>query len=180
MTERTGYLIFGMEGSGTRMLTRLFIAAGAHGDGGHAQSIDDVMPTTGELDCPIVWRRSFPHARQAVDVLEMANRMRSAGWSPYSIVIVRDSLANHRAQVPDHAMSVAEAWAKNQKHFALMFSGLRNAGVPFEVWTYENIVQRPYDVQDYIGTMQGLDRPEKYTKIVDASEKHWETWRAIN
>jgi len=175
--ERRGYFVFGVEGSGTRILTKLMINAGAHGDSGHAQKFDSGLPSTDEVDGSIVWRRSFPHARRGVPVSVLAGDMRSNGWSPYALIIVRDTVANVRAQVPAHAGSIHEAWRKNQKEFSLMFMGVRGAFIPFEVLTYENVVARPVETQDYLGSLPGLRKPDSYVDINDANVKHWQAWR---
>lgn len=174
---KQGYLVYGCEGSGTRMLTRILMAAGATGDGGHGQTFDKGLPQASEASAPIVWRRSWPHANKTPDVASMASEMRSAGWIPYGFVIVRDTVANVRAQVPDHAKSIEDAWRKNQQMFALMFAGLYDADVPFEVFTYENLIMRPHDVQDYLGYLPGLRTPRPYVEVNDANVKHWMTWR---
>jgi len=174
---RQGYLVYGCEGSGTRMFTRMLIAAGAVGDGDHGQKFDGGLPTASETSRAIVWRRSWPHAHKTPDVASMASEMRSAGWSPYGFVIVRDTVANVRAQVPDHARTVDEAWRKNQQMFALMFRGLYDADVPYEVVTYENIVTRSEDMQDYLSYLPGLTVPEDYAAVSDANAKHWMKWR---
>lgn len=172
------YFVFGVEASGTRMLTDLLIACGAIGSAGHGQAHDSGLPRAGTLSKPIVWRRSFPHARKTPSVPLLADEMRQAGWDPYALVIVRDTLANTRAQVTAHAPSIEAAWEKNQGEFAAIFNGLTIAAVPFEVLTYENIVARPIDTQDYLSTLPGLSRPVKYKTIRDANAKHYEAWRA--
>lgn len=175
--KKPAYLVLGVEGSGTRMLTQIMIAAGAKGDGGHGQAFDKELPEEETLDRPIVWRRSMPHAGKTPDISVMAHELRRAGWEPYGLIIVRDTVANVRAQVPAHAPGIHEAWEKNQQQFALMFMGIRGAFIPYDVFTYENIVARPKDMQDYIGSLPGLHSPDPYLDIKDANEKHWATWR---
>jgi hypothetical protein len=175
---RQAYLVFGCEGSGTRLLTRILIAAGARGDHGHGQKFDDGLPTAADSDPTIVWRRSWPHARKTPDTTAMVQQLRDAGWSPYAFVIVRDTVPNVRAQVPAHAADIAAAWQKNQEMFATMFAGLYSEQVPYEVLTYEGLIARPYDVQDYLGYLPGLRTPTPYVEVKDANEKHWTAWRA--
>jgi hypothetical protein len=178
MSDRPAYLVYGLEGSGTRMLTQILIAAGALGDGGHGQRFDKELPEATETEQPLVWRRSFPHAGKTPDVPDMAKRMRDAGWNPYALIIVRDTIANVRAQVPAHAPGIEEAWQKNQAQMPLMFIGVRGSFLPYEVFTYENMIARPQAMQEYIGSLPGLKTPDPLLTIKDANEKHWAKWRA--
>jgi len=178
IVSEPGYFVFGVEGSGTRMLTDMVIGCGAIGSAGHGQAHDSELPKAGSVNNPIVWRRSFPHARQTPSVAILAGKMREAGWDPYALVIVRDTLANTYGQVTAHAPTVRAAWEKNQSEFAAMFNGLTIAQVPYDVLTYENIVARPIDTQDYLAQLPGLRRPDKYKTIRDANDKHYQAWRA--
>lgn len=174
---RQAYLVYGCEGSGTRLLTRIIIEAGARGDHAHGQKFDQGLPPADSIDGTIVWRRSWPHAQRTPDIPAMVTAMREAGWSPYALVIVRDTVPNVRAQVPAHAETIDAAWQKNQEMFAAMFSGLYRVKVPYDVLTYEGLVARPYDLQDYIGTLPGLHTPQPYVDVTDANTKHWAAWR---
>ena len=54
------YLVLGGVSSGTRLVTRLLIAAGITGSGDHQQELDKCIQPG--LD-RIVWRRSYPHGK---------------------------------------------------------------------------------------------------------------------
>ena len=55
--NKRAYLVLGPEGSGTKLVTRLFVEAGCQGEWSHKQKFDREGPA-GEL---VVVRRSYPH-----------------------------------------------------------------------------------------------------------------------
>ena len=84
---KRAFLVLGAESSGTRLVTRLLIAAGCHGDGGHQQPFDKWQAASSPFDGkdPIVWRRSYPWTEYhlwpnlKLDLLKPCRNM-ATGW----------------------------------------------------------------------------------------------------
>jgi hypothetical protein len=88
------FLVFGPESSGTRVLTKLLISCGCIGVDTHDQVWDSqlnwmMLPKMAKM--PMVWRRSFPHARTWPDVVRMVQQVRSVGREEHIVIIVRSS-----------------------------------------------------------------------------------------
>src|SRR5580658_69529 len=82
------FLVVGPESSGTRMVTGALIKAGAYGQSGHAQEMDN-LDFSGRPDL-IVLRRSVPHGNVWPDLAQIVRRMNEAGYAVSSIVTLRD------------------------------------------------------------------------------------------
>ena len=174
--KKIAYFVLGMEGSGTRLLTRLLINSGATGEYTHSQRLDEAIPNAEYARSPIVWRRSYPHGKRDVDLSSMKEIAESHGWQCEALVIIRDTIANTAAQVGLHAKDVQQALRKNQRQFKLLFHDLAKTNMPYIVVTFENIVTRPKAFQDWIGSLHGLHKPNNYIQINDMNEKHWKAW----
>ncbi|MFJ9368818.1 hypothetical protein ACIRRA_30945 [Nocardia sp. NPDC101769] len=105
---RTAYLVLGPESSGTRMLTRAFVAAGCFGDGGHVQRLD-CLDFRGYPD-RIVFRQSLPHGDGWPDCPRIVGSMTSAGYAVQPVLILRDKDHTVRSQrARKHAFSRRQA-----------------------------------------------------------------------
>src|SRR6185437_14276821 len=82
------FLVIGPESSGTRMVTDSLIRAGAYGQPGHSQEMDD-FSFTGRPEM-IVFRRSVPHGDLWPDITRIVRQMIEAGYSVSPIVTYRD------------------------------------------------------------------------------------------
>ena len=92
----SAYLVLGPESSGTRLMTRILIAAGCAGYDGHDQVFDTALPIADGR--PIVWRRSVPHRREWPEIGWMLRLLCEQGYTPRIVVMARDWYAMARSQ----------------------------------------------------------------------------------
>lgn len=166
-------LVFGPESSGTRLMTSILMNAGCIGSSDHYQWWDDHAFEEG--DDLVVWRRSFPHGvdRGWPDVGGMAARLAPWGYQVQAVVMARDvhSMASSQAR-QGYAESYQAAVRAIGEAYERIFTGLAEGRVPLTVITYENLVQRPAEVQAWLKEM--LELPAMpYVRITDGNEKHY-------
>lgn len=148
------FLVVGPERSGTRLLTRILIAAGCYGDDGHEQRLDAKLPD--ELPM-LVWRRSVPHRREWPDLQSMAGVLRRKGYKDVrAVVTTRDWFAVAQSQVSEKLVDdMAMAYRNQQRAYGSIMAELMLSKVPFMVVSYEHLVQRPQqtiaNLMDYFG-----------------------------
>lgn len=166
------YLVLGPESSGTRLVTRLLIAAGCWGDDGHKQRMDGMSRATllTLRPAPLVWRRSVPHNGQWPDVRGIVEGLRDCGYTVTALVVSRDwhAMACSQLHAP-HVKSVAEALQNISQAYRRIFAGL-GEDVPFEVVNYEALVAHPRPVLRYLARRLGLSEPAD-VQVHDANEK---------
>lgn len=137
--KKRAFLVLGPESSGSRMVTRLFNAAGCFGpeDG---NILDESIP-----DKPLlVWHRSFPSSGRWVDIGDMVRRLRLLGYAVQAAVTAREWFSMIESQVAaGHAKKRRRAGSDLRRAYPYIFSSLEACGVPFVVVTYESITQRP-------------------------------------
>jgi hypothetical protein len=165
------YLVLGPESSGTRLLTRQLIAAGCEGSADHVQPLDTELPTAEGR--AIVWRRSVPHGGAWVDISEMANRLRSAGYRPCALVCTRSWYAMTRSQVNNrHVQSLSDAVDNLRKAYPHIYEGVMRAELPYHVIGYEEMVSHPRQVLRYALDMLGW--PFEAVPVRDENAKWFE------
>jgi hypothetical protein len=171
---KRAYLVLGPESSGTRLLTRILIAAGCYGDDGHEQRLDSAIP-----DEPLlVWRRSLPHDKQWPDIAGLVGLLRLHGYAVTAIVSSRDwhAMALSQVQAP-HAPDVSTALVQIQQAYLRIFAGLRSTATPFRVVNYEALVMR---VETSIRLLEHLGLPaEARIEVHDGNAKHYATAPAL-
>ena len=164
------YLVLGPESSGTRMMTRLLMAAGCQGDGGHEQHWDDALP---EDVSPIVWRRSLPHGGEWPSLDLMTHRLREHGYTVYAVVMARDWTAVAQSQMEHWGHSWETALDNLQTAYPYIFASLLKFQVPYVMVSYENLVQHgPQSLTDLLGSI-GLVPPAEF-EMDDATAKRLE------
>jgi hypothetical protein len=133
------YLVFGPESSGTRLLAKLLITAGCSGEHTHEQRFDtEGLPAP---DRPIVWRRSFPHAREWPNISDMVHQARAAGYQPVVLVTTRDHYAMVRSQVAAGHVSDAQVAQLNiEKAYLLLFCNIAAEGAAYRMVEYLSLV----------------------------------------
>ncbi len=140
MTPKCAFLVLGPESSGTRLMTRILIAAGCAGDDGHEQRWDAETPTVDK----IVWRRSLPHGGQWPKLQTMLSCLYDANYAVQGLIMSRDWYAMSQSQVAaGHARNTDQAIWHSQQAYAKIFEALSAAFVPFEIVNYEALTQRP-------------------------------------
>lgn len=138
------FLVVGPERSGTRLVTKILLAAGGYGDDGHEQRLDDKIPD--ELPM-LVWRRSFPHRREWPDLQSMAGRLRQKSYEVRAVITTRDWFAVAQSQVAEGLVDDLEMGYRNQQRaYGTIMAELMLAKVPFVIIGYEHLVQRPRQV----------------------------------
>lgn len=163
------YLVLGPESSGTRLVTRLLIGAGCYGDGDHEQRLDAEFPADGRT---LVWRRSIPHNRQWPSIVDMAARLRSAGYQVTAVVTTRDWYPTIRSQVAaGHVVNDTEASSNLQRAYPYIFEALARWNIPFVVSPYEALT-RPEAVRRLL-VMLGLP-PDIGEAVRDENAKWYE------
>jgi hypothetical protein len=132
---KEAFLVFGPESSGTRLMTRVLIACGCVGDGGHKQGWDSIWPRDEDL---IVWRRSFPHERRWPNIAQIVEQLRSRGYQVSAFLTNRDWYATARSQVyRGHVPSLDVAYWNISSAFARIASAFQTMEVPYQIAQYE-------------------------------------------
>lgn len=174
--DKRAFLVLGPESSGTRLMTKLLIAAGCYGDDGHEQRLDCAIPADEPL---VVWRRSVPHRKEWIRVREVVARLSDAGYSVTAIVMSRDwhALGLSQVQAP-HVADVETATANAQRAYCLIFGSLSATNTPFEVVNYEAIVSRPQATVAALMRRLGLAEPEG-TYLYDGNAKYYDSYPSL-
>jgi hypothetical protein len=164
-----GILVVGPESSGTRLLTRCFIAAGCDGDDTHEQRFDQGLPAP---ERPIVWRRSVPYWGRWPNIGRCLLVVGEAGYRPRAVVITRDWHATTRSQVrAGHARDEGEAEIKMRRAVYDIYRHLLGSNVPFCWITYEGLVQRPRQTLAWLMARHNLPLPE--IEIYDGNARYY-------
>ncbi len=167
-------LVVGAEGSGTRLMTRLLMAAGCLGGDDGVQAFDRFVPPA---TCPIVWRKSYPHYGRWPNLRRMAARGRLQGYEVRAVVMLRDWHALCASQVAaHHVATLADARWRSREAYRRIFRGLELAGLTqaYIPVTYEALVDRPTPVME--GVFRELGLPEGTPlpfPITDANAKYY-------
>lgn len=156
---KRAYLVLGPESAGTRLMTRLLIAAGCFGDDGHDQRLDKDLELDSIIDCDLAWRRSFPYGvdHEWPDLPAIRERIHKAGYLATALVMSRDWHAMAISQQYTHTDGDIELALLNIKRaYREIFAGLGDT--PYELVNYEALTQRPATV-DYLFPRIGLPSP---------------------
>jgi len=165
----TAFLVLGPESSGTRLVTRLLVAAGCAGTDAHHQWWDREAPTAER----IVWRRSVPHGGRWPDVERMVWDLREAGYAVRAVVTTRDWFPAAMSQNGQHVRSLEQAYANLKRALPIILAHLQEAGVDYELVSYEGLVARPRQMVAWLTGRLGLPMPGQIEEIVDGNEKWW-------
>lgn len=135
-------LVLGAEASGTRLVTRLLINAGALGDGGHDQRWDtEALPAP---RCNLAWRRSLPHKKSWPELDALADKAAEAGYDLAAVVVVREPTATKASQVrAGHVPDETVAWRHIQRAYLTAFDFIWDHDLPYYLISYEAIIFHP-------------------------------------
>jgi len=104
LEDKKIFVVVGPEASGTRVVTRLLIESGCWGSHEHLQPLDCVLDGSVKDIREIakdaqnfVLRRSVPHGTNWPDLLRLQVLLKSLGFDPFFIVVVRDWFATLKA-----------------------------------------------------------------------------------
>ena len=162
--KRRAFLILGPESSGTKVLAKAFIRAGAAGDGWHKQRFDEADPA----EPVIVFRRSYPHGGEWPELGQITGRFEALGYDVRAVVIVRSMQYTTASRRQRHG--VKDAPARARRAFATIGAQLAASNVPFVWITYEELVHRPQQTLRWLFGWAGLPAPS--IKIKDGNEKY--------
>lgn len=95
---KKAYFVLGLESTGTRLLTRCLMEAGAYGDSGHEQRLDE-LGFKGHSHEKIVLRRSIPHAGNYPEITSIIHKMQAAGYDVIVLITCRDLYCTEQSQI---------------------------------------------------------------------------------
>ncbi len=174
---KRAFFVLGAEGSGTRMLTAAFIAAGCRGSADHAQPLDN-LDFTGDGD--LVFRRSLPHGGEWSHLREIAWAMTAAGYAVVPVYLKRDQryLVAHQLRTDrEHKGVVSAPYAatpdealqriRHAEVFAYGFAD--DFGIPMNFVSYEAFVDSRRERRFFFEKL-GLTFPEGAMEFYNAND----------
>lgn len=169
---KQAFVIVGPESSGTRLMARLFIAAGCYGDDDHRQRLDAVIDGEKCKESPIVLRRSYPYAKKWPELRHVKEKLEFAGYQVRVVLVVRSllftALSNHRAM---HTKSMSKALTRSTEALRCILSQLAETRAPYLWVTYESLVRRPEQELTFLFEWAGLPAPLD-VEIFDGNAKY--------
>ncbi len=139
LSVKRAFLVVGPESSGTRLVTRILIDAGAIGDATHAQRFDQTGLLASTLPDLIVWRRSLPHSGCWIDAANWIESVRLLGYQVDVLFVTRDWHATISSQLAaGHVQNRDEA----EENLRRAYSLLATISAPFRVVSYEALRDR--------------------------------------
>lgn len=174
-TPSRAFFVLGPESSGTRLVTRLLIAAGCHGSSDHVQPLDDSQFNLKSIpiSTPVVWRRSIPHNNEIPKISAMIDRVHPR--TTMAIVTVRDWYCIVQSQLRDnqHATSLDQANYNIFHAYELIFTKLSYWKIPYRIFVYEAAVLNPEMAQSRFLESLGLPALSKPVEIHNGNDKYW-------
>lgn len=173
MSARRAFVILGPESSGTRLMARLFIRAGAHGDYEHRQRLDAMLSNGDRPTHPVVVvRRSYPYSKEWPNLGKLKGRLERAGYEVRAVVVLRSlqftALSSNRQM---HTRSREHGIRRSTEAFKHIGTALAESGLPFVWLTYESLVQRPEQELTWLFQWAGLPAPLD-VEIFDGNAKY--------
>jgi hypothetical protein len=167
--RKAAYFVMGAESSGTRMMTEAIVRAGAFGDSGHEQRLDD-LSFAGRPD-RLVLRRSIPHGGSLPPLAELVGRLRRAGYRVIPLLMVRDGDCSAASQVAaGHSRDLGQAREKVALAVSHAWAECARAGLVPTVVHYEAFVADPRVRQE---VFRHLDLPQPDMEFYDGNGKYY-------
>lgn len=153
----TAFIVAGPESSGTRLLARVFLAAGCRGCAEHEQPFDAQLPPA-SLGDPIVWRRSVPHnVDLKPDLLSMRNQLQTAGYRVRLVIVSRDwRCAAHSQAKRGLASSYEHAIGRIREATSHLLVQAIAGFEDYLIVSYDNLVEHPREVLAWLTEECGL------------------------
>lgn len=177
MQKKKAIIVVGPESSGTRLLTRLFMAAGCDGDAnaevahnGWPQRWDTLDPADGQ---DIVIRRSLPYHpfRKWPDIRALAKRFRKLGYLVKIVTIDRNDKALAASQVAHGWVSTKKQSHDEHEACRMIMKDLK----PVYSVKYEALVKNPTPTINKMLKALGFTPLKKLPeKIFDGNSKYTE------
>jgi len=164
-THKRVFLITGPEATGTKLVTRILLAAGCHGDAGNDQWIERAMHDNLTFECsPIVLRLSMPCGLVWHKIDDVLWHLKSLGYYEMRVIVTsRCWYATGRSQTKNgtHAVSLQHSENKRRRAYEEIYSSLKFFDeVPHCLVTYEALLMRPQSVMEWLLDWCGLPMPE--------------------
>ena len=184
--EPTAFMIYGPESSGNRLLRRILLCAGCHGDPDRVQRFDVEGPPD-PRDYPlIVWGRSVPgnQSRHAWPRFyeQDIGEVRKRGYTPFGLVLVRDWFCMIESQIQTE-WKVGRYWPENEgwtrEAYLRIFDAMDRLNVVFVVISFEALVMRPAQFTRRLMDHLGLELVKEPEVIYDANERHYHSWHEM-
>lgn len=181
---KKAYLVVGPESSGTRFVTGLLIDAGCFGDDELEQRLDKKEDQSRAIleesllpqdETPIVWRRSFPHGGQWVDLSKPIAQLRARGYAVWAVVTTRDWFPMIQSQRERHShVTNAEVGLSNVRNaYRKIFESL-GSDVPFVMASYDSITHHQWKAIRRLLEALQLIKPQSVDVIIDGNAKWYE------
>lgn len=146
------FLVVGPEASGNKYMTRLLCASGCAGKGDFQQPFD--LGDTGDVEVHppypenIALLRSYPYGHAIEywpDFPNLVGKLRGYGYHVTALVMVRDPSVVEQSQIAvGHAPNVEQAWDNILRAFRVIFRGVLDANVDFQLVPYSNLSRTTY------------------------------------
>lgn len=169
-------LCLGAESTGTRLMCRLFNAAGFHGKES-GNYFDAHLPT--EKD-KLVWHRTYPMdgyrhvARRWIEISKMVIPLMKANFDVRAVVMSRDwhSIIQSQLRV-QHTRSYGESWKRLQKAYPMIFKGLSEHKIPFVIVNYESLISIGKPFVDNMMRMLDIEPPATIEPLTDGNLRYY-------
>lgn len=170
----TAYLVVGPESSGTRLVTRILMAAGCGGSDKHRQPFDLEVPS-GLSN--LVWRRSFPHRGVTPDLEDLVVKLNEAGYIDVSAVVThRDMYSTMRSQVDNRTPgSLRVAMTRYRSAYLSIYLQLIELDLPYYTVSYEALILEPEMVPRKLLKMLSLSQEVELEEIYDGNKVYYHT-----
>lgn len=176
MTPPRSFLVIGPESSGTKMATRILLAADgcrrlpeqAYLDLSKSERFEEFYDE-GDL----VVHRSVPYADTWEHIPTLIDQLDAHAAFAAAVVVIRSWPATVDSQLRHgHARTPNESEDRTRRALAHIFQGMLDAGAPFVVVTYAGMA---YDQQLllWLYSRLGLTPPATLPQIEDRNAKHY-------
>lgn len=168
--EKRAFLVLGPESSGTKMLTRSIMLAGAYGQDTHVQKMDDL--NFGDRPPLIVFRRSIPHASKTPNIKKIYDLISKAGYKVTPIFIRRNDSCTANSQIRNgYVNNIQDALINMEYADNVVLSAFGKIGVQVIRVKYEPFVTNP-EIREKFFNILGLEEPVSMT-YYNANEKYY-------
>jgi hypothetical protein len=173
--KRLAILVAGPESSGTRMHTRIMIAAGFFGNDTHAQELDKGFQAAPDR---IVFRRSMPHNRKWPDLHAIVADLRAFDYEVKLIVCMRSVWAMIRSQIrAGHAADRRHAANNIDQAYREIYAAATRQDVLFYPSQFDALTGRHWkaacvDLIRWTGTPAAEAPAALHTYFIDSNAPH--------
>lgn len=174
---KNAFVVVGAESSGNRLMTRLLINAGCHGNGTTDQPTLQEILDSGKEN--IVIHRSFPFGakgsgRDWPDLMEIHFALVAKEYLPVYIVMVRDPFCAARSAMKAHHIeNIHVASYEHDEAYRKIFATIIKLDLPYIMVTYEGLVSHPAGTIGWLFPELGLPARFSTETIEDANVKHF-------